>query len=70
MKNKDVVFSSGSREDLEKMVNEFYCSSNWVITEDNRLYNMLSGKYSDLIVRVNRGRCEGVDRVCQRWRTT
>ena len=33
------MLSSTSKDGLQKMINEFYYSSNYVITEDNKVYN-------------------------------
>lgn len=41
------VFSAGSKEDLTIMINEYYYSKNYIITEDNRIYNTVKGKYLD-----------------------
>lgn len=40
-------FSAGSKADLEKMINEYFCSENYVITDDNRVYNSKLEKYLD-----------------------
>lgn len=34
-----LIASAGTKEDLEKLINKFYCSENYTITEDNKLYN-------------------------------
>ena len=44
---KIVGFSTGSKADLEKMINEYFYSENYVITDDNRVYNSKLGKYLD-----------------------
>ena len=40
-------FSTGSKDDLEKMINEYFYSENYVITDDNRVYNSKLDKYLD-----------------------
>lgn len=40
-------FSTGSKTDLEKMINEYFYSENYVITDDNRVYNSKLDKYLD-----------------------
>lgn len=40
-------FSAGSKADLEKMINEYFYSENYVITDDNRVYNSKLDKYLD-----------------------
>ena len=46
MKTK-CVLSTTSKEDLEKMINEYFYSENYIITEDNRVYNRKTEKYLD-----------------------
>lgn len=46
MKTK-CVFSTGSKEDLERMINQYFYSENYIITEDNRVYNRKTEKYLD-----------------------
>ena len=41
------VFSAGSKEDLTAMINEYYYSKNYIITEDNRIYNTAKEKFLD-----------------------
>lgn len=42
-----IRFSAGSKADLEKIINEYFCSENYVITDDNRVYNSKLEKYLD-----------------------
>jgi hypothetical protein len=35
----NILASAGSKDDLEKMINEYYYSTNYIITEDNKVYN-------------------------------
>ena len=44
-----LVASAGDKKDLEKMINEFYFSENYIITEDNKLYNTKKEKYLDSV---------------------
>lgn len=46
MKTK-CVLSTNSKEDLEKMINQYFYSENYIITEDNRVYNRKTEKYLD-----------------------
>lgn len=46
MKTKTIM-STGTREDLVKMINEYYYSKNYIITEDNRIYNTKTEKFMD-----------------------
>ena len=53
----DLVCSTGSKEDLEKMINQYFYSTNYIITESNEVYNKLKEKTLDnFIVTVKRGR--------------
>ena len=35
----NLIASAGTKEDLEKMINEYYFSTNYIITENNDVYN-------------------------------
>lgn len=35
----NLIMSAGTKQDLEKMINEYYFSTNYIITEDNQVYN-------------------------------
>ena len=39
--------SAGSKEDLTAMINQYYYSTNYIITEDNRIYNKVKNSYLD-----------------------
>ena len=55
------VFSAGSKEDLTAMINEYYYSKNYIITEDNRIYNTAKEKFLDgmtVVYKRNRWRVE------------
>jgi hypothetical protein len=39
------ICSASTKEDLEKQINNYFLSKNYVITEDNRVYNTNTGKY-------------------------
>lgn len=58
------VFSAGSKEDLAAMINEYYYSKNYIITEDNRIYNTVKENYMDtlkVVFKRNRWRVERVE---------
>ena len=58
------VFSAGSKEDLTAMINEYYYSKNYIITEDNRIYNTVKENYMDtlkVVFKRNRWRVERVE---------
>ena len=51
------ICSTNSKEDLQKMINEYFYSQNYVITEDNQVYNTKNEKYlDDYIVQVRKSR--------------
>lgn len=55
------VFSAGSKEDLAAMINEYFYSKNYIITEDNRIYNAVKENYMDtlkVVFKRNRWRVE------------
>lgn len=55
------VFSAGSKEDLAAMINEYFYSKNYIITEDNRIYNTVKENYMDtlkVVFKRNRWRIE------------
>lgn len=50
-------FTAGSKADLEKMINEYFYSENYVITDDNRVYNSKLDKYLvDYIIQEKKSR--------------
>lgn len=49
MKTK-CVLSTNNKEDLEKMINQYFYSENYIITEDNRVYNRKTEKYLDSFI--------------------
>lgn len=58
------VFSAGSKEDLAAMINEYYYSKNYIITDDNRIYNTVKENYMDtlkVVFKRNRWRVERVE---------
>lgn len=34
-----LIASAGSKEDLQEMINKYYFSTNYIITENNEVYN-------------------------------
>lgn len=58
------VFSAVSKEDLTAMINEYFYSKNYIITEDNRIYNTAKENYMDtlkVVFKRNRWRVERVE---------
>ena len=41
------ICSTATKADLEKMINEYFYSENYVITDDNRVYNNKLNKHLD-----------------------
>ena len=59
MKKGTLICSAGSKNDLQKMINQWSRSENWVIqdVEDGyAAYNTKLHKYSDCVVRQQGGR--------------
>ena len=42
-----LICSAPTKENLVKLINEFYFSENYVITEDNKVYNTKLDKFID-----------------------
>ena len=55
--------TAGTKEDLERLINEFYCSKNYKITEDSLLSNDLLSE--EKLQRINNQ--VGVKKVKNRW---
>ena len=55
--------TAGTKEDLEQLINKFYCSKNYKITEDNLLSNDLLSE--EKLQRINNQ--VGVKKVKNRW---
>lgn len=52
-----LVISAGSKEKLQESINQYFYSENYVITDDNRVYNTQNQKYLDsFIVKLTRKR--------------
>lgn len=46
---KKIIASAPTKEDLEKMINEFYVSDNYIITDENKVYNKKLNKTLDSV---------------------
>ena len=55
--------SSGSKDGLEQLINEFYFSKNYIITEDNLLFNDLLSE--EKLQKINSQ--VGIKKVKNRW---
>ena len=45
----NIIASAPTKEKLEKMINEFYASENYIITEENEVYNKKLNKTLDSV---------------------
>ncbi len=45
----NLIASATTKEELEKMINEYYFSNNYIITEDNKIYNMKKEIYLESV---------------------
>jgi hypothetical protein len=45
----NLIASATTKEELEKMINEYYFSNNYIITEDNKIYNMKKEIYLERV---------------------
>lgn len=43
----NLIASAGTKEDLEKMINKYYFSTNYMITENNEVFNTKKDKVLD-----------------------
>lgn len=43
----NLIASTGTKEDLEKMINEYYFSTNYIITDNNEVYNIKKERVLD-----------------------
>lgn len=56
MKTK-CILATNNKEDLQKMINQYFYSENYIITEDNRVYNRKTEKYlDDFIIQEKKSR--------------
>ena len=61
MAKGNLIASAGSKEQLEAMINKYFYSENYIITDDMKIFNKLKNKYSDshkVVVKKNRWRFE------------
>lgn len=54
---KTLLASANDKNNLEQLINEFYCSENYIITKDNKVFNIKTGKtFSSVVVKIKRNR--------------
>jgi len=51
-----LICSAASLENLQKLINNYYCSENYIITDDFRAYNTKLKRYSDNRIVFKKGR--------------
>lgn len=47
MTNTGIIASSPTKEGLAKLINKFFFSENWVITDDNTIFNTKLNRCSE-----------------------
>ena len=52
----NLVASSGNKESLEKLINKYYYSENWIINDDLQAENLKNGKKIGIIKITNKGK--------------
>ena len=52
----NLICSADSKAALVRLINRYYLSEFWTITDDNRAYNTRLDRYSDNIIIVKNGR--------------
>lgn len=53
----NLIASAGTKEDLEEMINKYYFSNNYIITDDNKVCNTKKDCILDSVkVEVKKGR--------------
>lgn len=55
MKTKTIL-SAGTKQDLQNMINNYFYSKNYVITDDLKVYNPATNKTLSFIIDNKRGR--------------
>jgi hypothetical protein len=51
-----LLASAGTKEDFTRLINDFYCSEHYIITDDNKVYNTKLNKILSTYVEYKRGR--------------
>lgn len=58
---KNLIASAPSKEALQGIINKYYYSNHYIITDDNRVFNTKRGDYADgvkVVQKKNRWRFE------------
>ena len=52
-----LIASAPNKEDFVNCINKFYYSTNYIITDDNKVYNTKTEKYlDDVVIKVSKSR--------------
>ena len=49
-----LLATAPTKERLQVMINKFYYSENWIITDDNKAYNSKMNKYAEGVQIINK----------------
>lgn len=52
--NTRIIASAGTKEKLQELINQFYCSENWIIDTDNKVFNTKLKKFAHGVIIVNK----------------
>ena len=53
---KTLLASAGSKNKLQKMINDFYFSDSWIIDAENKLFNTKQNKFASGVRVENKGK--------------
>lgn len=53
---KTLLASAGSKNKLQKMINDFYYSDNWIIDAENNIFNTKQNKFASGVKVENKGK--------------
>ncbi len=59
--NTRIIASAGTKEKLQELINQFYCSENWIIDTGNKIFNTKLKKFATgvrIVYAKNRWRFE------------
>lgn len=51
-----LIASAGNKKSLQKLINEFYFSDNWIIDEENKIFNTKLNKFASGVKVENKGK--------------
>lgn len=51
-----LLASAGNKKNLQKMINDFYFSDNWIIDEENKIFNTEQNKFASGVKVENKGK--------------